>query len=237
MATKATGTMTLLTALGAGLLSACASGEGAESIAGTQWNGTDSDGYRYEFHFDRGGGLVAYDPDSDLWTMSDDEFVLSWSQDGGRVTVKNSSVTEDLEFVADGTIEGDELVLVEAGDPGNPLGLTQVTSANPDVAGTEWVGMQIVSDDSVEAPEVTFHFDPNGWFRQHFVLSDREYWMLPREDYALTWTILDEAVVMTISDIEFDFEYSLIGTIDGDQMTVETDDDPANTIAILTRVE
>jgi len=211
MGIRRTGTMALLTALGMGLLSACASGADAQSIAGTMWNGTDSDGYRYEFHFDRGGGLVAYDPDSDRWTYSDDEAVLSWSQKGNRVTVTNSSIAQDFEFVASGTIDG--------------------------VAGSEWAGTLLAPDDSLEDRGVSYFFDPDGSFRQLVSLPDREVWVLLREDYTYTWTISGDVVLMVITDVDNDFEYSHIGTIDEDQMTIETNTDPSNTIARLARVE
>ncbi len=229
--------MALLTALGMGLLSACASGADAQSIAGTMWNGTDSDGYRYEFHFDRGGGLVAYDPDSDRWTYSDDEAVLSWSQKGNRVTVTNSSIAQDFEFVASGTIDGDTLILIDDSEPPIPLELTRVAAIDSVVAGSEWAGTLLAPDDSLEDRGVSYFFDPDGSFRQLVSLPDREVWVLLREDYTYTWTVSGDVVLMVITDVDNDFEYSHIGTIDEDQMTIETNTDPSNTIARLARVE
>jgi hypothetical protein len=211
-------------------LGGCSSGGTSASVAGTQWDGVDEYGYELEFHFDRGGSLMVYDTATGDWTTGADE-QMTLTQSGASIVITTLDGA-----TASGNVQDSTLTLTNDDGPPVPLTLTKVEGQDDVISGSEWTGTFVLIEDSSNAPDATFYFDPDGEYREHRVWPDRDGWHVSNEVVSQTWSVEGNVVTLTYTLLEYDESYDWIGTVEGDTMTIVTTGDPVTTVAELTRV-
>ncbi|MEN9620430.1 MAG: hypothetical protein RL499_623 [Actinomycetota bacterium] len=79
-----------------------------EELVGTTWTGTDSDGDRWGFEFQQGGGVGltfndgVYDDDSDVWKVENGTIVIGIAFDSGVATLTGPYTRDATSIDLDG---------------------------------------------------------------------------------------------------------------------------------------